>query len=412
MKAVKEKTNWKNSILELENINTDFIHLSPTILQQSAFKTISSYNSRVEPKLIDFFDYQTHRKETIEKANKFIEANHKKLSKCKSIYEKIFFIMETIYFRNGTLKQTRYPENRNIFQPILERCISNNTPLEFLLPSFPFKVGNPIKAMRNAPDMAEVLCLSRLYEFCLAIKYIYPPGAKFIIISDGQIYHDIFGATLYEALYYKEKSIQMIYSLGFEDNLEMIDMQNLINQRKQEFDDCRKQLRPIFEKWWTQKDEDLKILALINATTININMNNVIHDLIQVATKDMMHKFDEAGHIQYIKKVREEIYNQADRAAFEFSLFLYTLKELDLVLGAYPNAIRATVHPKPKQWGIHLVNKESRIFPWHGVAYKKKNGKWRMKLEYELIRNNSIPVYINGELSPFYYEEVDESIPK
>ncbi|MED1302217.1 hypothetical protein BK704_19470 [[Bacillus thuringiensis] serovar konkukian] len=410
MELVMGKTNEKYSILKPEDINTDFIHLSPTILKLAAFKTISSYNHRVEPKVIDFFDYQTHRQETIEKANKFIEANHKKMSKCKSIYEKIFFIMETIYFRSGTLKHTRYSENREVFQPILERCILKDAPLEFILPSFPFKVGNPIKAMRNAPDMAEVLCLSRLYEICLVIQHVYPPGAKFIIISDGQIYHNIFGATLYEALYYKENSIQMIYSLGFEDKLEMIDMQDLINQRKQEFDDCRNQLRPVFEEWWSQKDKDLKILSLINATTININMNNVINDLIQVTTKDMMHTFDEIGHIQYIKKVREEIYIQANKAAFEFSLFLYTLKELDLVLAAYPNAIRATVHPKPKQWGIHLVNKESRIFPWHGVAYKKKNGQWRIKLEYELIRNYSVPVYINGESSPFYYEEVDESI--
>jgi len=106
--------------------------------------------------------------------------------------------------------------------------------------------------------------------------------------------------------------------------------------------------------------------------------------------------------------VRKRALERSEECAFEFALLLYTLKQMNLVKSIFPEALRATVHPKPGQWGLHLVNKRSGIFPWHGIAYKKLNGQWRIKYEFDAIRRNAIPVHLEGDMYPFYYEETKQ----
>ncbi len=67
------------------------------------------------------------------------------------------------------------------------------------------------------------------------------------------------------------------------------------------------------------------------------------------------------------------------------------------------------MHPKPTQWGLHLVNRESRVFPWQGVAFRKAGGQWRLKYEFEVRRNRAVPVHLRGEdeMFPFYYEHAE-----
>lgn len=76
-------------------------------------------------------------------------------------------------------------------------------------------------------------------------------------------------------------------------------------------------------------------------------------------------------------------------------------------MSCYPKSIRGTVHPKPKQWGIHLVNRHTRIFPWHGVAYKNESEIWKIKYEFDARRMKARPVHIKGDLYPFYYEAIE-----
>jgi hypothetical protein len=109
-----------------------------------------------------------------------------------------------------------------------------------------------------------------------------------------------------------------------------------------------------------------------------------------------------------VERVRRSVRERTEEAAFEFALTLYTLKELDLVATAYPGAVRATVHPKPEQWGLHLVNEHTQVFPWQGVAYKPKEGKWTVKYEFDVLRRRAVPVHIEGDMFPFYSEESDE----
>lgn len=396
----------EKQVVAWEEINPNFIFISPTLISKTSFECIEKYREPLEPIVLPYFNYQMQNKYAKDKAKNFIARSDRFLRQYTNKFDKIFAIMRSGYFRSGTIAKTKFDDNYTDFKAIVSRRIEKNEPLIFTLPSFPFKFANPIKLCGKSADMAEILCLSRLYEICMAIGEIYEPGAKFKIISDGQVYCAMFGVTLYEALQYKKKTEEMIKNLGFRDNLAVVDMKDLVAMKQQEFDEQMRKLREPFKKWWTINKNDHRKLSLIRSSANNINLElGISQDLIKLITTNIIHELNAEDTLTSIKKLRELVYTRSDECAFEFSLFLYSLKEIDLVNKIFRDSIRCTVHPKPRQWGLHLVNSNSRIFPWHGVSVKYKNNRWKIHYEADVIRKGFTPVHIDGDLFPLYYQE-------
>ncbi|MDQ6806749.1 MAG: isocyanide synthase family protein [Actinomycetota bacterium] len=395
----------------IEEIDPSFIHMNPAVMTRSDFEPLEDYNEPIEPRVIDAFDYELQAQEAVDTAEEFVSTIRKRLDRQPSIYDKVFDVMRSKRFRAGTASQTRFDENKELFRPLVEAQIAAGAPLEFVLPSFPFKHNNPVKVARRSPDMAEVLCLCRLKEICHALGQVYEPGARFVIISDGLVYHHMFGVTKHEALSYRERSREMISQLGFQDTIEITDMEQLVGSRQEQFDFVHERVAPVFREWWDTNSEDLRRASLIQASAANLNTaDSVTHDLVQMATKDVLLDSDEGDDLSTLEVIKSHTVERADKGAFEFALFLYVLREIDLVQSCYPRAVRATVHPKPTQWGLHLANRESRVFPWQGVAYRNENGRWRVKYEFEVTRARATPVHVRDEdgMFAFYYEHSDQ----
>jgi pyoverdine/dityrosine biosynthesis protein Dit1 len=395
----------------VEEIDPSFIHMHPAVMERSDFEALEEYNEPVEPRVIEAFDYEAQAQAPVEAAEEFVATIRNRLGRLPEVYDKVFEIMRSKRFRAGTASQTRFDENKDLFRPIIEAQIAQGAPLEFVLPSFPFKHNNPVKVSRRSPDMAEVLCICRLKEICHAISRVYDPGARFVIISDGMVYHDMFGVTKHEALSYRERAREMVGQLGFDDVIEVTDMEELVHSRQELFDFVRERLTPVFGEWWHRSSEDLRRASLIQASAANLNTaDSVTHDLVQMATKDVLLDTDEDDDLSTLETIKSQTVQRAEKGAFEFALFLYVLREIDLVQSCYPRAVRATVHPKPTQWGLHLVNRESRVFPWQGVAYRNEHGRWRVKYEFEVTRARATPVHVRGEdeMFAFYYEHSEE----
>lgn len=394
----------------LEEIDPSFIHMNPAVMEPSDFQPLEEYSEPVEPRVIDSFDYRAQAAVAIDAAEALIDNMRGDLEGRASLYDRIFDVMRAKRYRAGTVKQTRFEDNRALFRPTIESHIAQGTPLKFVLPSFPFKHKNPVKVGRRTPDMAEILCLSQLHEACHALSLIYEPGARFVIISDGLVYHHMFGVTRHEAMNYRERVKEMIGELGATDILQVTDMEDLVESRREAFDFVRSRLEPVFADWWRTHPDNLRRASLVSAAASNINTaESITHDLVQMATKDAVLGTDEEDTLGTFEKIKGNAVDRADEGAFEFALFLYVLKEIDLVRASFPRAVRATVHPKPTQWGLHLVNQESRVFPWQGVAYRKRGGQWRLKYEFEMRRKRAVPVHVrdDDEMFPFYYEDAD-----
>lgn len=395
----------------LDEIDPSFIHMNPAVMERSDFEVPDCFYETVEPRVVDEFDYRAQAAAAVESAEEFIATIRNKLDKHDTVYEQIFQIMRSKRYRAGTVTATSFDDNKELFRPILQRHIDDGSPIEFVLPSYPFKHKNPAKVSRRSPDMAEVLCLSQLYEICQAVRLVYAPGAKFVIISDGLVYRGMFGVTEHETVNYRERVKEMIKQLGFDDAIEVIDMADLVESRRDLFDTVARRLRPAFAQWWRTHPDSLRRASLISASAANINTaESVTHDLVQLATRDAVLGTHEQGVLDHLETVRGKTTERAEQAAFEFALFLYVLKEIDLVGSCFPGAVRATVHPKSGQWGLHLVNRETRVFPWQGVAYRKADGQWRVRYEFEMMRERATPVHVRGDddMFPFYYEQSDD----
>ncbi len=401
-------TSWERyEAPSIDEIDPSFIHMHAAVMERSDFDALEAYNEPVEPRVIEQFDYAAQKRETVDSAAEFVATIANRLDRLDTVYDRIFDIIRSKRYRAGTAKQTRFDDNKEIFRPIVERQIADGEPLQFVLPSFPFKHNNPVKVGRRSADMAEVLCLSNLYEACLALGHVYEPGARFVIVCDGLVYREMFGITRHEALTYRERVREMVGQLGYDDAIEIADMEDLVASRRADFDVVEERLRPVFAQWWRGHPEDLRRASLIQASSANLNTSgSVSHDLLQMTVRDVLLETDDADAVSTLERIKRGTVDRAEQGAFEFALFLYVLKELDLVGSCYPRAVRATVHPKPGQWGLHLVNRESRVFPWQGVAYRNTHGKWRIKYEFEAARRRATPVHLRGddEMYPFYYE--------
>lgn len=390
----------------VDQIDPSFVYLSPTVMERSDFEAQDTYREPVEPKVLDEFDFSAVKRETIVAAEAFVDEISNRLNRMDSDYEKAFEIISAKRYRAGTVSQTRFEDNKELFRPTLQSHIDARTPLQFVLPSFPYKFANPVKVARKSPDMAEVLCLSQLYEACHSLGRIYEPGARFTIISDGQLYQSMFGITVYEAINYRDQVREMISALGYDDLVDIVDMVDLVDTQRDRFELVKGKLLPVFGEWWDTHPDDERRASLIKSSAPNINTaGEVSHDLVQLATKDIAHATDAEDTLENFEKVRASVRERTEQAAFDFALVLYTLRELDLVSKCYPQAIRATVHPKPEQWGIHLVNRHTRVFPWQGVACKAEGGRWTVRYEFDAMRRGAVPVHIGGEMFPFYYDE-------
>ena len=83
----------------------------------------------------------------------------------------------------------------DVLSPVIENLRRSKLPLQFVLPSFPFKDQNPFRAAAKAShvDLGEIGLLIRLHTLALALDQVYPFGVEWIIVCDGHVYAPIFG---------------------------------------------------------------------------------------------------------------------------------------------------------------------------------------------------------------------------
>jgi len=97
--------------------------------------------------------------------------------------------------------------------------INRNLQIQFVLPAFPFKSANhQNKTLSALPDKGEELALQNISNFCEKINSIYEPGVRFIIVSDGRVFADLFKVSDKNVDLYDEairKKIFKIYTTYF-----------------------------------------------------------------------------------------------------------------------------------------------------------------------------------------------------
>ena len=247
------------------------------------------------------------------------------------------------------------------FTPHLRQVISaieERRPITFVLPAFPAKSPNPAKVLGTLPDMAEQLSLEFLNNLCQQIQKIYSPGARIILSSDGRVFNDVVGirdidVTDYQralSLLIKEMSFTFISTFNLDDLYSGLDF-NLMRHRLMEqygepLDVLKDAVRKGSKSPCTIEDEEV---------------HRQYCGITRFLVEDAIHPGQSHSRNAIQKECRQRAYIviQRSRAWSE------------LIAKHFPHAVRLSIHPQTcgtSKLGIRLMEAESWMTPWHGVA--------------------------------------------
>lgn len=237
-------------------------------------------------------------------------------------------------------------------------AIENRQPITFVLPAFPAKSPNPAKVLGTTPDMAERLSLEFLNNLCKQIQKIYTPGAEVILCSDGRVFNDVLDINDSDVTDYQQELEILLKETSFvsASTFNLDDMYPDFS-----FDQMRQRLMEQYgESLETLKDSVRKG----NNTPCSMEDEEAHRQycgMTRFLVEDAMRPGQTLSRNALQKSCRHRAYVVIQRSRAWSAL----------IEERFPNAIRLSIHPQtcgtPKL-GIRLMEAESWMTPWHGVA--------------------------------------------
>lgn len=293
-------------------------------------------------------------------------------------------------------------EERERLVPRLAERIATGQPVRVVIPSFPGRPYNPITHQRVAPDLGEAHAFVMLARISNHVATVYPPGVQFVICLDGRAYNPFYGYTDEADHQYPVDLQRFIDALDVRRAVALLDLQDLVDARAGEFETLREQVRTELTAEWARPDyafrDELVQTMKLGTNTVALN-----------AAAVYLFKYPDPTHdaAALLARMHEATGERARLTAFEYMVFLVTIRRMALIERELPDAIRGTVHPKPGQYSPYLVSRSTRIAPWHGVAVLRRDGTIDTVYESEVFEDSAryVAVYLRGDYTPFYYED-------
>lgn len=275
-------------------------------------------------------------------------------------------------------------------------AIEAQQPITFVLPAFPGKSPNPAKVLGTIPDMAEQRSLEFLEDLCQRIKTLHPPGAHIILCSDGRVFNDIVGMRNVDVTAYQQAISRMIHSMSL-TSLSTFNLDDVYTGLN--FIEMRDRLMATYgEPIETLKDavrQGSKMPCSMDHEEVNRQYCGITRFLVEDASHPGQHLSRTA--LQKTCRERAYVVVQRSRAWSE------------LIAERFPHAVRLSIHPQScgsKKIGIRLIQAESWMTPWHGVALEIEEEFVLLKrAEAEILGAELI--YREGRAS--HYKLIDET---
>ena len=284
----------------------------------------------------------------------------------------------------------------------IERSIAAGDPVRVVVPSFPGRPCSPLTHQRVQPDLSEAYAFVLLHRISLLVQAVYEPGVHFVVLLDGKAYNPFYGYTAESEHQYPRDLQALVDALGVRESVSLVDLQDLVDERADEFAATREEVLPEIKEHWDDPDNSFRDELV---ESMRIGTNTVA---INAAAVQLLKWTDVPDAPQLIHAMREAVAERASATAFAYMVFLVTLRRLDLIDRVFPDAVRGTVHPKLGQYSPMLVAPETTIAPWHGVALVRSDGRVTTVYESKLYEEHDRyrGVYVEGEYTPFFYEDL------
>lgn len=329
----------------------------------------------------------------------------------KSTAEKIIdlFLLDDILTGDGN----NIKKSKKFLIKHLNYFIGKKTPIIFTLLQFPFKAPNPLKTERTLPDLGEVAYLYQLHLLAEAIKSIYPYGAKFIILGESLAFKDIADISMGEALNYRKLSQWWIRELGFEKNIELVELRDVEKKIPQFYKALQKEQANLTKQYY-RKDKEAMIAVEIALPTILLTLN-----VRGLSRESLMHIFatSKTKHNLEEKEILDELHRNAEEATLRYLPYHMSVKKTKMRETLWPHSIGLSPIAKPNRFGVFPLNRFNKLYPMHGVAVYTKDGYVVTRYKIDVLRDPAVkyaytishsPVkdLEKIEKDPFFYSEV------
>ncbi len=283
-------------------------------------------------------------------------------------------------------------------------------PVEFVLPTLPFKDQNPFTTRHSidAVDLGEYLFFAQLRDITTAITETYPPGVRITLLTDGLVYKDLFANGQRNAIEEYRRNCQQIRDeMGLKGVIDIVDMECIVG-KDADFYDIQQKMQ---ERIQILSESDTTVALHIRSLAHGMRWNIPIHG----------HSYDEYRQMFEQNNLSQEITKQTYNTAVNYASFLLAMRRTRAIERAFPHAVRLTVHPKKApQIPIHLVNNRSIIFPYNGVpvvSEKRMEETKNIRQSTKIMRFADVldfpsakAVYVADKAEPFYYQIDERSV--
>lgn len=262
------------------------------------------------------------------------------------------------------------PANRADWLERIGYFTRSGQPIPFVSMAFPYKVPNPLKTERLAPDMGESLMLRRFAAVLHSIERVYAPGGILTILEEG-ILGRCQGVPPQRIAAYRA-GIASAMAVAAVDPERVIfhsldDMVSVI---------------PNFEARWIHEQERLRELwqqgdpAVRDAYATTTAASRTSVPTIDYEPEVLVAAYDPSQTDSALRYPRDFIDKVSHRQFFAYRALLSLRDSTGYLHQLRPHALKLTVSPKPENLAVVPVNGWSRILPYHGVPVLLADGRW------------------------------------
>ena len=260
------------------------------------------------------------------------------------------------------------------FIQLITPTIEEKSRLLFVIPGFPFKDQNRFRVpfSGDMPDIGEISFMIRLFNLTQAMYQVHPYGVDVVVLSDGELYRDIFGVSDETISSYKNYLIAYRKYLNIQGGLSFICLKELINRSSDKsiawdivcfIKECIKKIL---------KSDDREIIELFQVLISGMKWNLDTRTYLKELNDEVCWNLMRSPVCAIDKKYRSlwyDVENKAHGAALEYASINLMLRWTRLIYKFFPSAIRGTVHPKPGQFALFGTGGS---FAWNGVATSRR----------------------------------------
>ncbi len=260
--------------------------------------------------------------------------------------------------------------NQDDFIKKIIPTIEEKRRLLFVILGFPFKDQNRFRVPfeGDTPDIGEISFMIRLFNLTQVMYQVHPYGVDVVVLTDGELYREIFGVSKETVLNYLNHLKSYRKKLNLQGAVSFICLKELINRSS---DDSRAwdivlAIRENIKKLVNSKNKDIIDIfqALVSGMKWNMNTRKYLNEFNDEQCWKILRLKENDVEDEY-KDIWHEFNDKAIEAAFEYASINLMLRWTNLIHKFFPDAIRATVHPKLGQFGLAG---SSGFFAWNGVA--------------------------------------------